>query len=143
VTVLARVRRLTVADARLMVRAFLLVVRFRLALSLLPWLRLIAFTNRPRKPSSRRFSADRVEWAVRWAGRGVPGASCLTQALALNHLLACQGDACELHIGVNNRNGRFAAHAWVEVNGTPLLSTQAVVSGYARFLTWPSRPDLP
>lgn len=142
-TALSRVQRLTVADTGLMVRAFLLVVRFRLALRLLPWPRLIAFTNRPQKPSSRRFSAQRVEWAVRWASRAVPGATCLTQALALNHLLACQGDACELHIGVNNRSGSFAAHAWVEVNGTPLLSSEAVVSGYARFLTWPSRSDRP
>jgi hypothetical protein len=141
VTPRARLRRLTKAERRLLVRAFVLVVKFRLALSLLPWRHLIAFTNRPPRPLARGLTAERMEWAVRRASRGVPRATCLTQALALNQLLASEGYPCVLHIGVNNDGGGFAAHAWVELHGIPLLSNQAMVSGYARFLTWPPTPD--
>ena len=138
---LGRLRRLTAAERRLLVRAFVVVVKFRLAVSLLPWRYLIAFTKQPRTRRSSRLSVRRLEWAVRWASRAVPRATCLTQALALNHLLAYHGYPCVLHIGVNNDRGRFAAHAWVELHGTALLSNEATVSGYSRFLTWPPRPD--
>lgn len=52
----------------------------------------------------------------------VPGASCLTQALALQYLLARAGHACELHIGVRcSGAGRFEAHVWVCCNGRIVL----------------------
>ena len=140
-THLGRLRRLTKAERRLLVRAFGLVVKFRLALSLLPWRHLVAFTNRTQTPLARGLTAERMEWAVRRASRGVPRATCLTQALALNQLLASEGYPCVLHIGVNNDGGGFAAHAWIELHGIPLLSDQAMVSEYSRFLTWPPTPD--
>jgi hypothetical protein len=143
VTPLERLRRLTTAERRLLMRAFVLVVKFRLALSLLPWRHLIAFTNRPTGRPARGLTAERMEWAVRSASRGVPRATCLTQALALNQLLASEDYPCVLHIGVSNDGGGFAAHAWVELHGIPLLSNEAMVRGYSRFLTWPPTPDRP
>ena len=43
---------------------------------------------------------SRLEWAVRAAGRRVPMASCLTQALALQFLLGRSGHFSEVLIGV-------------------------------------------
>ena len=52
----------------------------------------------------------------------VPGASCLTQALALQYLLARAGHACELRVGVRRDDaGRFLAHAWVSCNDRIVL----------------------
>ncbi len=54
--------------------------------------------------------------------RLVPGASCLTQALALQWLLARAGHGCELLVGVRRDDtGRFAAHAWVACNDRIVL----------------------
>ena len=48
--------------------------------------------------------------------RLVPGATCLTQALALKWMLARRRIACRLRIGVrHDPGGAFAAHAWLEM----------------------------
>ena len=47
--------------------------------------------------------------------RAVPGATCLTQALALKWMLARRRIACRLRIGVrHDPGGVVAAHAWLE-----------------------------
>jgi hypothetical protein len=51
-------------------------------------------------------------------GRLIPGASCLTQALAARILLGRRGYVTELRLGVGrDAAGRFAAHAWLERDG--------------------------
>ena len=86
----------------------------------------------------------RLEWAVRVASRAVPHATCLTQALALQRLLARHGYVSIVQVGACSVDGRFVAHAWVEHDGHSLLSTPGDVARYARFFTWPhsqrSRP---
>lgn len=66
--------------------------------------------------------AAALAWAVRAAARRVPHASCLTQALALDTLLAMAGQGGEVRLGVARRNdGSFEAHAWVEHEGRILI----------------------
>lgn len=49
--------------------------------------------------------------------RLVPRATCLTQAMALQWLLARSGHASELFVGVRQAaGGQFEAHAWVSCN---------------------------
>ena len=126
------------ANAALLVRAVLVVVRIRLGLWVLPWSRVAAIVGRPRNTRSR-LDVARLERAVRLASRVVPFATCLTQALALNQLLSNNGHASTVLIGVRQDEGRFAAHAWVEWSGRTLLSSPAEVTQYSRFLTWPPR----
>ena len=114
----------------LLVRALLVLVRIRLGLWLLPWSRVAAMVGSSARPRSR-FSVARLERAVRLASRLVPGATCLTQALALNQLLSNNGHASTVLIGVRQDEGRFAAHAWVEWSGGPLLSSPAEVTQYS------------
>ena len=69
--------------------------------------------------------------AVSRAARLVPRASCLTQALVLQRLLARRGQKCALFLGVDRpglkvasaaRSGRdFEAHAWIEWHGRVLI----------------------
>ncbi len=68
------------------------------------------------------FYARQLARRIERLSRFVPRASCLTQALALQYLLARAGHACELHVGVRRDDeGRFAAHAWVACNGRVVL----------------------
>ena len=60
--------------------------------------------------------------AVRAASRMVPGATCLTQALAGQILLSRAGYDSELRIGVcRHAEHGFEAHAWLEHRGEILL----------------------
>jgi len=59
--------------------------------------------------------------AVERAGRYVPGATCLTESLAMARMLRKCGIAAEVRIGVRTDDG-FHAHAWVEVKGAAITS---------------------
>lgn len=57
----------------------------------------------------------RLSYLVRRVSRAVPGATCLTQAVALKWMLARRRIGCRLRIGVRHEPGAaFAAHAWLE-----------------------------
>jgi hypothetical protein len=129
------------AELALLVRTSLLLVRMRVALWLLPWRRVLALLP-PEAARANPVGIDRLERAVRVASRVVPRATCLTQALALNHLLSRNGYTSIVRIGVAKEDGRFAAHAWVECGGRPLLSSAADVARYAPLVAWtPAHPD--
>lgn len=77
-----------------------------------------------------------LAWAVAAAARRVPKASCLTQSLALETLLAQAGQAGELRIGVARKpDGAFEAHAWVEHDGRVLIGD---LPDLRRFSTFPA-----
>lgn len=78
----------------------------------------------PQAPASphTHFYARQLARRIERLARLVPGASCLTQALALQWLLARAGHGCELLVGVRRDDtGRFAAHAWVACNDRIVL----------------------
>ena len=57
----------------------------------------------------------RLSWAVQVVARRIPGASCLTQALALRELMERAGHTADLRIGVaKDAIHGFASHAWLE-----------------------------
>jgi hypothetical protein len=75
-------------------------------------------------------------WAVRAASRRVPAATCLTQSLALQFLMACSGRAAQVQIGVAKDGGAgFQSHAWVKYAGETLLSDPSETERYALLLT--------
>lgn len=60
------------------------------------------------------------------AGRhGVVRATCLRQSLLLHGWLRRRGLQPALQIGVIGRDGPFEAHAWIELEGRPLLPRDA------------------
>lgn len=142
------------ADRWLLVSALCLVPAIRFGLCVLPvravgrvlgWL----VSGKPgvaRDPSL----ADRVARAVTRASRVVPGATCLTQALATQVLLERHGLPTRLHIGVVRDGGQAVrGHAWVESQGmiviggamsgqwSPLLTVEGVRRWFSR-TEWPS-----
>ena len=110
----------------LLLRACFVVAGFRLALTTLPfrWVRSLAeFSGRTRRSRLRPpVPVDEFSWAVSVASRRVPRATCLTQALALQLLLAHEGRPSNLRIGVAKaEDGRLQAHAWLETEGRVVI----------------------
>jgi hypothetical protein len=133
-------RQLSSAEKGLLFHAGVLIAAYRVALWLLPWNRVAVLRPSPRPSRARRFSTERMEWAVRAASRPIPRATCLTQALALHHLLARAGYASGIHIGVAKEpGGGFLAHAWVEHDGATLLNSASEVAHYSQLLALPAR----
>lgn len=81
-----------------------------------------------------RGNAELTARMVRAAARhGVANPTCLEESLALWWLLARQGIASELRIGVSKRDERFQAHAWVEREGAALNEPESLHEHYAAF----------
>ncbi len=126
---LRRLAEITPGERRLLVKAWFLLWTVRLCLWLLPFAtsrRFVAWAGRTRPGSrSEPGSAERLAWAVRVAGRFVPGGShCLTRAMTAQILLTRQGYPAHLRFGVleDGKSG-FTAHAWTKSDG------KAVVGG--------------
>ena len=104
------------AERMLIVRALATVLVVRAGVSLLPFRRVRAAVDRhtlTQRPAVRGGDPGRIGWAVRAVSGVVPGASCLTQALAAQLLLAQAGQPSELHLGVKRSEQGLVAHAWV------------------------------
>jgi Transglutaminase-like superfamily len=133
---------LSSAERGLLLKAGMLLAIYRIALWVMPWKRLAVSRPSPGESHTDRSSVEALEWAVRTAHRRVPFATCLTQAMALHHLLARAGYESSIHIGVAKTAGRgFEAHAWVECGGVTLLSSPSEVAHYSRLLAL-STPSL-
>jgi hypothetical protein len=89
------------------------------------------------KPLREDESARRAALTARMvraaARHGIGNPSCLEESLVLLHLLARQGIASQLRIGVKKNVAKFEAHAWVECNGAALNETEALHDHYAQF----------
>jgi Transglutaminase-like superfamily len=126
-------------DRALLVHSFRSLVVWRLGLWLLP-VRILRQRSRAIRRIRRPRPADRVVWAVRAAARYVPSATCLTQALAVQSLLARSGHSSQLHIGVAKGLGReFGAHAWVRC-GDRVVIGGADLDRYTPLLFWEEGP---
>jgi len=69
---------------------------------------------------------ERVAWAVHHASRIVPRATCLTQALAAQIMLARRGLPAMVHIGVRRDDtSTFEAHAWLTFRGVVILGNRS------------------
>jgi hypothetical protein len=124
---LRRFLRLPAVERWLLLKAALLLGLLRLGLWLLPFptlRRLVgAFTARFRRVrDAEPISKAKAVWAVETAARyGFPSATCLTQALAVQVLLARRGYPALLHIGVARGEKELKAHAWVESEGEVVI----------------------
>jgi|ERR1700730_3855363 len=109
---LKRFAALPPGERRLLLRSFIWISAVRIALWVLP-LRVIRAIILRCSNCSRSDSVNEVVWAVRTSSRYVLGASCLTQALAAQVLLAGSNHQSRIEIGVAKEQELFAAHAWL------------------------------
>jgi len=113
------------ARARLAVEIFAAYAKSRRALRRAPIATVLA-ELRAQTPSVNR-ERDSLEqarslgWVVARVLAYVPGDTrCLVRSLVLTRLLASRGIEAKLVIGART-TPEFLAHAWVELNGTPVL----------------------
>ena len=124
--------RLPASDRALAVRAACWLLLARVALWTMPFPRVQELAAR--MGAARRtvgIAPGRVAWTVETVARSIPEASCLTQALAAHVMLSRMGEEPSMHIGVATDRGAFEAHAWLELNGRPLVGDREL-DRYAR-----------
>lgn len=111
-------------DQIFFVKALLLLMMLPIAIRLLGVKRMYRFSQIDRTSRQEPNSAgsiSRVIWLYRLALRHSPiMGACLSQSLCLLRLLRHKGIHAELIVGVTLDGGKFAAHAWVEHDGTVL-----------------------
>jgi hypothetical protein len=123
----------------LVLEALVMVVAIRLGLWLLSFQKLRALVTRLGQcpvgsHSANSLPVDRIAWAVRAVGQFVPYASCLTQALAGQVLLARRRHPTRLHIGVARKSQEgLEAHAWLECEGRIVLGDHGFLATYTAF----------
>ncbi len=90
--------------------------------------------TRPLSPEDRK-CGDRWGVAVDRALRWLPGDSaCLVRSRALHELLIAAGrERAVVRIGVRRETGSFEAHAWVELDGTPIAEVAELRGAFAPF----------
>jgi hypothetical protein len=133
-----RLLRLPGGDRRLLLAATLLLPLIGLSLRLAgvrrtrDWMR--RFTPVPGTRAPVPGEIEQVRAVARWvsvAARHMPyEVSCLRRSLCLWWLLARRGIGSRLAIGVSRPAGGFAAHAWVEWQGSVLNDDPGVRSQY-------------
>ena len=119
---LKRFAQLTDTERRILVRVLFVVGMARTALFVLSTD--TARRWQPTPPLAPRIArADGVGGTV--ASRYLPGATCLTQALAAQALLTQSGFPSQVEIGVaRDDRRRLQAHAWVVCHGQVVLGGQ-------------------
>jgi hypothetical protein len=124
---LAKFLQLSTVDKILVLHCLFVVALIRIALSLFSY-RLLHRLLR-QKVSRMSFDidkADRIVWAVGSSSRLVPRASCLTQALAAEFMLARAGFRSQIRVGVAiHEEGKFVAHAWLVREGRVVMGGTA------------------
>jgi Transglutaminase-like superfamily len=132
-------------ERRLLLRAVLLVAAARIALWTLPFSLVRRLFGGPPSqacvvtPYLTKISPRRLAWAVQASARRIPRASCLTQALALQSLLAKTGRSGQVRVGVSKDAERgFEAHAWLEHQGEILVGNNGELDRFSPILTLPN-----
>jgi hypothetical protein len=124
---IGRLLRLPAQDRALLVSAGLLVLYIRMALWVFSYRIVRQRVNRRRGISVNACPCSRIAWAISTVSRYIPGATCLTQALAGEVLLRTYGHQPSFHIGVAKSNSRaLEAHAWIEVQGKIILGDAGI-----------------
>lgn len=119
----------SISDQWLLMKTLVLVCFVRLGLWLMP-LRILrkmarigsSVSSLAQPQLSDPYLVRKIASSVRRVSRYVPAASCLTQAVAAQVLLAHHGQVTNLRIGVTRGDeGELKAHAWLESNGRIII----------------------
>lgn len=131
---LSKLLSMPLPQLRLLVVAALLLPVVSAGIRLGSPLRLHGGSRRARGGLRDRHSPVVVARIVDIAANHAPfPAGCLARSLLLQRLLARQGTASALRIGVRLAGGALEAHAWVECDGTPVNDAEDVSRHYAPF----------
>jgi len=131
---LVKFLKLSTVDKFLLLHCLFVVALVRVVLSLFSYRVLQPhLSQKVLRVNSDNEMADRIVRAVGSASRLVPRASCLTQALAAQFILARAGFPSQIRVGVAiHDHGKFVAHAWlVRERRVVMGGTAKEIQGYA------------
>ncbi|TPM99227.1 lasso peptide biosynthesis B2 protein [Mesorhizobium sp. B2-1-3A] len=136
---LARILSLSGSEALFLCHCLLVVAAVRLGLTLLSYNRVRGMVTRLNARQCASMGELRlVAWGVAAAARFVPRATCLTQALSGQYILARQGNASNIRIGIERGTGeQLKAHAWLVSDNHVVLGGS--VDGFAHLVDHGSR----
>jgi hypothetical protein len=141
--------KLTAAERSIVLRAVPLLAAVRLCLWIFPFptLHRVWSSVLPRvltRGKRGKLPPERIVGLVAAASRCIPGAHCLTRAVAAQLLLARAGHLAEMRIGVRKDRDNLDAHAWLECDGVPLFESDAHLKGFTPFAPAITSPrDIP
>jgi hypothetical protein len=121
---LNKLARLSAPDRRLLGEAVWVLATVRVGLWVIAFKTIGRWTaaTAPRRRSGPAITPGQISSAIQTGARLVPGASCLTQALAAEVLIRRRGHPCLLRLGVaRESSGSLRAHAWLESNGVAIV----------------------
>lgn len=136
---LTRILSLSGSEALFLFRCLLVVATVRVGLTVFSYNRVRAMVTRLNARQCASMGELRlVAWGVAAAARFVPGATCLTQALSGQYLLARKGNASNIRIGIERGTGeQLKAHAWLVSDDHIVLGGS--VDGFAHLIDHGSR----
>ncbi|OBQ67646.1 lasso peptide biosynthesis B2 protein [Mesorhizobium erdmanii] len=136
---LTRVLSLSGSEALFLCQCLLVVATVRLGLTLFSYNRVRGMVTRLNARQCASMGELRlVAWGVAAAARLVPRATCLTQALSGQYILARQGNASKIRIGIERGTGeQLKAHAWLVSDNHVVLGGS--VDGFAHLVDHGSR----
>jgi hypothetical protein len=138
-----RYKKLSPAEQRMFLRAALLLPAAAWALRFVGFRRierLIGSRERPHAPNTTGDAAKK--WRVASAARrmteaasrhGFMRGNCLSKSIILWHLLRREGLEPVLCVGGRKEDGRFEAHAWIELDGSAVNDSEDVRQRFAPF----------
>jgi hypothetical protein len=130
------------ADRLLLAEALLTLALASMAISLLPFRRVVALAASPDRvtqPDRADEKALKVVWAVRaWARRVPWKAVCFQSGLAVHVMLRRRGISSYLHYGVSQADG-LKAHVWVSAAGRDIIGGDEA-AGFTCLATYPPIP---
>lgn len=131
---LARVFSLSGSETLFLCQCLLVVASIRLGLTLFSYKRVRGMVTRLNARQCASMGELRlVAWGVTAAARFVPRASCLTQALSGQYMLARQGNASNIRFGIERGTGeQLKAHAWLVSDNHVVLGGS--VDGFAHLV---------
>lgn len=109
-----------------------------MVLKLRPLPDVLALCDRaPVRARHQHSPVDLARRTHRWLahGRGPWTSSCLTRSLVLYAMLRQHGYDPRFAVGVAGSEQRFEAHAWVTVNGVPVMDPPLVEDTYAAVMS--------
>lgn len=131
---LSRVLSLSGSEMLFLAHCLLVVAAVRLGLTLFSYNRLRRRVTQLDAPHEAGIGdLRRVAWGVAAAARLVPYASCLTQAISGQYILARQGNGSKIRIGIERDTGtQLKAHAWL-ISGNHIVLGGSI-NGFAHLV---------
>lgn len=126
----------------LLLRCIFVVAAARLALLMVPFKLLHRWVRTDVTSEASAVEERQVAWGVHHASRVIPGATCLTQALAGQFLLSRLGRHAQIRVGVKQgADGRLLAHAWLMSGGRIVLGgSDEELRRYTRLVDFDAGP---